>query len=216
MRRLAVPLCLLLSPALQAAPDPLPAIRAAAVAAAPFAIGEAQLDPRIRVAPCPSPLRTGIVSANGQQATVRVICDAPAWQLYVPVRAVGATTVLVLKRPLAAGERISADDLTSQARDRSVLGYGALSDPAQVLERQARRALPAGRILLPGDIIAPPLIRRGDAVTLFIDQGPIHIRMPGVALADGGQGSRIAVRNTRSGRRVEGIVRDAGRVEVPG
>jgi len=89
-------------------------------------------------------------------------------------------------------------------------------DPAQVLERQARRALPAGRILLPGDIIAPPLIRRGDAVTLFIDQGPIHIRMPGVALADGGQGSRIAVRNTRSGRRVEGIVRDAGRVEVPG
>jgi flagella basal body P-ring formation protein FlgA len=39
--------------------------------------------------------------------------------------------------------------------------------------------------------------------------------MNGEALADGGVGQRIPVRNVSSGKRLEAIVRSAGTVEVP-
>ena len=216
MGRLFVMLGLLGWVASVAVAAPLDAVRAAATSAAPFSQSEAQLDPRVQVQPCRQPLSASVLSASPQQATVRVSCTQPSWQLYVPVRATGDATVLVLKRPLAAGERIAAGDLESAPRDPATLGYGALSSPEAVIGRLARRSLPAGRVLIPGDVLAPPMVRRGDAVTLFVVRGAVEIRMGGEALADGAEGSRIAVRNSRSGRRLEGIVRDSGRVEIPG
>lgn len=216
MRSLSVIALLLLSSAPLQAADTLSLIRAAAVGASPFTEGEARLDPRVRVAPCTVPLQAQVTTATAEQATVQVGCTQPAWQLYVPVRAQGSAQVLVLARPLAAGERVGAEDIRAEPRARASLGYGALTDQAMVVGRQTRRALPAGRVLTPGDVLTPPMIRRGDTVTLVVDRGPVQIRMPGTALSDGTEGARIGVRNSRSGHRVEGIVRDEGRVEIPG
>ena len=59
------------------------------------------------------------------------------------------------------------------------------------------------------------MVRRGDRVGIEVQTAAVTIRMNGEALADGGVGQRIPVRNVSSGKRLEAIVRSAGTVEVP-
>jgi hypothetical protein len=57
-------------------------------------------------------------------------------------------------------------------------------------------------------------IRRGQTVTLTVGDGQFAIRTRGTALMDGAVNQRIRVKNTQSGRIVEGIVRSREQVEV--
>lgn len=197
------------------AATPVAALRAAALAAAPFTPAEVSLDPRVQVARCEVPLSTEVVNARDRQATVQVRCEAPRWQLYVPVRATGATSVVVLTRPVAANTVIQSADVVLSAREGNASGYGAFDQVEAVVGLHSRRALPAGRVLGPADVIAPPMIRRGDHIAIEIQTSSVRIRMAGEALSDGGYGQRIPVRNSSSGKRLEAIVRSAGTVEVP-
>jgi len=211
----ALALLLLLGVGAAQASMPVDRLRAAAEAAAPFSPATASLDPRVQVARCSGPLLTELTSVQPQQATVQIRCAQPRWQLYVPVRATGDSLVVVLKRSIPAQAVIQASDVEAVTRDRAALGYGAFGQLDEVIGQQTRRALPAGRVLGPGDVLTPPMIRRGDHVALELQTATVRIRMAGEALTDGAFGQRIAVRNRSSGKRIEGIVRSAGAVEIP-
>ncbi len=85
---------------------------------------------------------------------------------------------------------------------------------AQAIGREARRMLPAGTLLRPGDIAPPTLVRRGDAVSVTLRSGAITIGAPGRVLADGGSGDVVRVVNLATGRTLDARVRAAGAVEV--
>jgi flagella basal body P-ring formation protein FlgA len=72
----------------------------------------------------------------------------------------------------------------------------------------------AGRMLTPQMLQADLAIRRGQTVTLAVNNSGVSIRMSGKALMDGALGQRIRVENTNSGRIVEGIVRSREHVEI--
>ena len=117
-------------------------------------------------------------------------------------------------RPLGRLEVIKTEDLAVVSRDIGTLPAGYFRDPAAVVGRIAQRTLGAGEVVLPGNVRAPALIHHGQTVTLIARSGGFSVRSSGVALSDGGISERIAVRNTSSGRQVEGIVRSADTVEV--
>jgi len=192
--------------------EPVDAIRAAALATLPPGTeAEATLDPALRLPACGAPLRARREGA----ATVEVTCSAEAgWRLFVPVRVRRSQTVLVLRRGLGAGESVSEDMLVAETRDASRIVGAALAEPQGALGRIARRALPAGSVLMAGDLTSPRLIRRGDSVALVARRGGVEVRMAGRALGDAGENERVNVENLASRRTVQGVVGAGGEVQV--
>lgn len=176
-----------------------------------------QLDGRLRLARCGAALEAFLPAGMraGGSTTVGVRCSGERpWKVFVPVRVQALAPVLVAKRPLARGAKLSAADLDSVEQDTARLPYGYFDDPSALAGRELRRPVAAGTVIVPAMVAAPRLVRRGQTVRLSATQGGIAIAMTGRALGDGALDQRIRVENLSSGRVVEGIVRSGERVEV--
>jgi flagella basal body P-ring formation protein FlgA len=198
--------------------EPVERIAAAAVSAvAP----DAGTDPRVRAeAAIDSGLRmpecSGGLSAHvGHRGVAEVSCSGPmAWKLFVPVKVSRMGDTLVLARPLAAGQTVTADLVRVETRDQAGLAAGALERPEQAIGRIAARPLAAGSPLSTGDLRSPRLVKRGDQVTLIARRGGLEVRSQGRALGEAGEAEQVNVENLSSRRQVRGIVNARGEVEV--
>lgn len=198
--------------------EPVERIAAAAVAAvAP----DAGVDPRVRAeAAIDSGLRmpvcsNGLSAHVGNRGVAEVSCNGPmAWKLFVPVKVSRLGDTLVLARPLAAGQTVTADALRVETRDQAALAAGALERPEQAIGRIAARPLAAGSALSAGDLRSQRLVRRGDQVTLIARRGGLEVRSQGRALGEAGEAEQVNVENLSSRRQVRGVVNARGEVEV--
>jgi len=207
-------LCVLLcvSGALMAAGEvePVESIRAAALGVVDGG-AELTLDPALKLPRCGARLQ----ARRSGHGTVEVRCPLESgWRLFVPVRIRRDQAVLVLTRPLAPGDTVSADMLAEETRDAARIIGAPLTDPSTAIGQTARRALPAGSVLTAAHLRAPDAVRRGDQVTLVSRRGGIEVRMPGRALTTGHLGERIPAENLSSRRRVQGVVMGDGEVRV--
>lgn len=182
----------------------------AAMAASPGQTVEAAVDPGLRLPACGSALSAVVRSAN----SVEVGCPDLGWRLYVPLRVQRLAEVWVLRRPIAAGEPIGPDAVVRELRDVARLPGGPLAVAHPLEGTTARRALPAGAVLLAQDAQSPRLIRRGDTVVLVSRIGAIEVRAQGKALAAAGVDERVSVENSSSRRVVQGMVLPSGEVLV--
>lgn len=175
------------------------------------------LDARVRLPRCAQALKVSVPfdGRAGGRITTQVRCTGPApWKLYVPVRLVLFQPVLVSSRALARDSVLQADDFVLQERDTGRLSYGYLARVDDVVGQRLRRAMAPGEVLTPNNLKTPPLIKRGQQVTLEARGRGLTVRMAGVAGADGVRGEVISVKNLRSGEEVQGIVRSAKSVEI--
>lgn len=156
---------------------------------------------------------------RGAKVTSRMIvgvrCGGSSpWKIYVPVDVVVTESVLTARRSLPAGHIFEAKDMLTDERDVSRLVGGYLSDPGNLIGKQLKHSLIAGRVITPSMLKAHIMIRRGQSVTIMARGDAVNIRMTGVAMADGAENQRIRVENTLSKRVIEGIVRSPEHVEV--
>lgn len=177
-----------------------------------------RLDRRLRLHACATPLETfaphGRVKLSGR-TTVGVRCnDAKTWKLYVPVSIDQYLDVIVARHPLRTGQRVSAADLTTARKNAASMPYGYYRETGAVVGQAVKQPVATGDVIRPGTLAAPTLVRRGQELILVADTGSVTVSMSGVALENGTRGERIRVRNTRSGRTVEGTVLDSHRVRV--
>ena len=121
--------------------------------------------------------------------------------------------VFVAARYLSAGTVLTRADLRVEEAEIS-RERGALRADESVDGMVLRRDLAAGEALRGNLLNAPTLVRRGQRVTLTARGGPVQIRMAGTAIGEGRRGQRIRVRNSSSGRIVEGVIRSADQVEI--
>ena len=175
------------------------------------------LDVRLRLANCDQPLQAFL--RRGARVSARTIvgvrCSGTKpWKVYVPVDVIVTAKVLVASRTLPRGHLLTTEDLVAEERDvtRTVSGY--ITEPSQVLGQRLKSQLLSGRMLTPALLEADKLVRRGQSVTLMVNNGGVAIRMTGKALSDGALNQRIQVENLNSGRIVEGIVRSRENVEI--
>jgi len=198
--------------------QPLEDIRAAAIAAAlppgqanANSAAEVTLDAELHLPRCSEPLQAHISA----RSVAEVSCGgASGWRLYVPLRVTRSQQVLVVVRPLAAGQVVTADTLATETRDTAMLSGGLIYDINAALGHVAIRALVAGKPLVAEDLAAPRVVHRGEAVMLVARSGGIEVHAPGKALGDAGVAERINVENSSSHRIVQGIVRAGGEIEV--
>jgi flagella basal body P-ring formation protein FlgA len=176
-----------------------------------------ELDARVRLTRCGEALKVSVPFGDraGGRITTQVRCAGPApWKLYVPVRLVLFQPVLVSARALARDSVLQADDFVLQERDTGRLAYGYLARIDDVVGQRLRKAMAPGEVLTPNNLETPPLVKRGQQVTLEARGRGLTVRMAGVAGDDGVRGEVITVKNLRSGEEVQGIVRSAKSVEV--
>lgn len=178
-----------------------------------------RLDPRLKLKRCDQALNVHSGSQpnpRGGRVTVQVACEGTApWRIYVPAQIRHMVRVLSLARPLAAGERVTAQDLASLTVNANQQAMAYLTDPAEAIGQVVSRPMQAGQILTPRDLNIAQIVHRGDHVTLIAGSGGITVSTEGIAQAAAGRGQRIMVKNSRSGQLVEGIVRDAHTVAIP-
>ena len=175
------------------------------------------LDVRLRLPLCAQALQVSVPfnGRTGGRITTQVRCAGPApWKLYVPVRLVLFQPVLVATRALARDSVLQKEDFVLQDRDTGRLSYGYLGRVDDIVGQRLRKALAPGEVLTPNNLKTPPLVRRGQQVTLEARGRGLTVRMAGVAGDDGVRGEVITVKNLRSGEEVQGIVRSAKSVEV--
>ncbi len=175
------------------------------------------LDSRHLLAACSQPLEAFLRRGTkiSARTVVGVRCEGlKPWKVYIPVDVVVTDAVLVARRTLPRGHVITEDDFTVEQRDVSRLISGYVSDSRRLVGQKLKTQLIAGRMLTPRMLQADLAIRRGQSVTLTVNNAGINIRMRGKALMDGTLGQRIRVENTNSGRMVEGIVRSREHVEI--
>lgn len=175
------------------------------------------LDSRLRLARCSAPLEAfeppGGLSAG--RSVVGVRCSAePSWKIFAPVDIALPAPVVALARDLRRGEVITADDLIIREGDLARLRGQYFSDPAELVGHRAKRNLAAALVVTPAMIDARRLVKRGSEVTIVADAGAIEVRMSGKALAHGGRGDRIQVKNNRSGRVISATVVDRALVRA--
>jgi len=192
--------------------QPVASIRAAALSSLPAGSeGEAQVADALRLPRCGGALQVQ-PTAN---TTVEVSCpDAGGWRLFVPVKVRRNQTVLVLARGIAAGETLTAADISTAQRDAARIAGAVLADPNAAIGRIARRPLQAGTLLSSNDLVTQRLIKRGDNVALVSRRGSVEVRIAGRAMGDAGENERISVENLSSRRIVRGTVDARGDVIV--
>lgn len=175
------------------------------------------IQPRLQLAVCDN--RVESTKAPGVQTAGRVMIElrcggTKPWHLYVPVKVVGTTAVVVAAHALIAGTVLTEKDLSVEQRDMIGLPPGYLNDPAIAVGLTAGRGISGGAIMTNQQLLGAQAVQRGQTVTLIADAGGISVRMAGRALSDGFINQRVRVENLSSGKIVEGIATSAQVVQI--
>lgn len=120
----------------------------------------------------------------------------------------------VPSRAVNKGEILSEQDLKPVKIRRSRLKPSILSGKGQLLEKEAKRSLKEGKLISEREVGSRILVRKGDMVTLVYKSGQMQITAKGEALCDGAKNQKIEAENTKSKKKVYGIVTDTDTVEV--
>ena len=151
---------------------------------------------------------------------MRALVATGALLLAAPVAAqTGARTgapatidVPVLAHAVARGEIVGPDDFGTEPRSPAQ-ARNALA-VVDAVGREAARMLPAGTVVRAPDVIAPRLVRRGEAVTITVRSGGLAIATGGRALASAGAGETMRVVSASTNRTLDGVVEGPGAVRV--
>jgi len=124
------------------------------------------------------------------------------------------TPVVVLKRPLARNQIMTADDVVLENEDLAKVPAGAITDVDAVVGQRLKRTLGVGTVLRSAWLDKPTIVRRGDVVKLMIETETLKITTLGRVDERGGMGDTVRVVNLDSKRRVYGQVVDSQTIRV--
>jgi flagella basal body P-ring formation protein FlgA len=117
-------------------------------------------------------------------------------------------------RPIGPLEVIRGRDIQMVRMRADQVGPTHINDPDKLVDKSARRVLPAGQPVRVSDISNPILVPKNSMVNVRIASARLTIVMQGKALEDGAEGDQVRVVNTRSNKIVQGMVNSRGEVVV--
>ena len=125
-------------------------------------------------------------------------------------QAIATLHVATLNRRISAGEIITADDITTVAFPASALNSNFLRSQSDIIGKEAKRTLMAGRPVTESSIISPRVVFRGEEIRISYDSGALGLGAPGKALEDGAIGQTIRVLNLHSQKTIHAKVTAPG------
>ncbi|ETR73934.1 MAG: flagella basal body P-ring formation protein FlgA [Candidatus Magnetoglobus multicellularis str. Araruama] len=122
--------------------------------------------------------------------------------------------IVCASRPLERNHLIAQRDVHLSTRNVSKIKDSYYTRTADVINRQIKRKAGNGEIIFSSMIEIPPLIYKGDKVTIIAESSSLLIKTTGIALSDGYANEQIQVRNTMSHKVIRAEVVDQNTVKV--
>jgi flagella basal body P-ring formation protein FlgA len=122
--------------------------------------------------------------------------------------------VVVSARNVPAGAIVSREDVAVRMRDYTSGSDGVLHTLEEALGKRARWQLTGGVAIRKEYVEDPAALRRGDAVTIVAESGPVRITGKGISLQAAGVGDTVLVKNTASGKEMAGRLHEGRVVRV--
>ncbi len=165
--------------------------------------------------PCKIPLKYEWRShISPGQNTLKVSCTKPRWQVYVPAQVKLFKDVVVSQSALSRGNPIESFQVGVKKMDISQLRLGYFEDTATVIGYEVQRTVRPGQVITPYIAKAPPVINRGDWVTIISGNKNLTVTSSGEALKDGMIGDQILVRNLKSNSKLKAWILQKGVVST--
>jgi flagellar basal body P-ring formation protein FlgA len=148
------------------------------------------------------------------RTTVGIRCvGAKPWTLYVGARIAIEVTYYVASRQIGAGESLSAADFTPRSGDLASLPQTVITDPNQATGAVALARISAGLPLRTDMLRSAASVLIGQTVKVIAVGSNFTISAEGSALNNAEPGQQVRVR-TSGGQVIQGVVKDAGTVQV--
>lgn len=172
-----------------------------------------QLDRRLGLPACPSPVYAWDGKTRETARGVKISCVTPAWSIRLPIRAIPSVLVVMIRRTVAAGQLLTAEDLDLvESRDGNV-PLGAFGRTEDVIGKPMARAVAPGMMLRREMLALPLVVRQGQTVRIVADNPAFNVSAQGIALTAGSEGQSVGVR-LPSGRILRGTARADGSVAI--
>lgn len=175
------------------------------------------IDRRLHLARCELPLDLTAASDRSmlQNTVVNVACRGTRpWRIYVPVKIALFSPVVVANKSLEHNKIISEDDVRLEERNMAKLHREVYTDIDEVIGKQAKHRIMAGKVMTANAVQMRKMVKRGDTVTLIAQTGVVSVTTVAHAQQDGALGDKINVKNQTSKRLVEAVVIGEDRVEI--
>lgn len=134
------------------------------------------------------------------------LLTAGSEQKPVTGRLIPVTSVPVLKAQLQKGALITAEDLDYVDVRNSDLGANVLVSADQLIGMTPRRGLGALKPIASSDVTSPVVVKKGETVTMVLQNSEMTLTTQGKALESGAVGETVRIVNPSSGQSIEGIV----------
>ncbi len=122
--------------------------------------------------------------------------------------------VLVSTRALERHEVITEEDVRLEKMNLAELRADVMTDPGEVLGKRAKRTIEINTPLRLNYLEVPPLVKRGDMVTIVAESDVLKITTKGFVTESGCKGEMVKVINVNSRKELFAKVRDSRTVEV--
>ncbi len=136
------------------------------------------------------------------------------WSVWARARVETQTAQVTAVEDLAWGRPIQPGQLRLEMVPLSPFGPQPAHALSEVSGQVPRRSIPAGSPVFFSQLVIPPEIHSGDAITVEVRSGHVHLRVDGVAGGDGRRGDVIPVRNPATGRTFRARVEGPKRAEI--
>ena len=122
--------------------------------------------------------------------------------------------VVVSSRPLRRYRIICKDDVRLERKNLAGLSQNAVTKLEDVIGKRARRAIDANVVMTGHLLDSPPVVKRGDFVTIIAETDVLKVTALGEVKQNGLRGEMTKVLNVASGKEVYGRVLDSKTVKV--
>ncbi len=175
------------------------------------------IDERLKLKKCSQEPELNIKSSNKKfgPITVFVKCTGEKpWSLYIPATVTGYTNILVSAQGVFRGTILESKHLKIQKTDLSKAYYGYYTVPEEIIGMQVSRTIPAGTIINQSFVELPDIIKKGQDIFILASTKGINVQLKGTALMNGKIGQIIKVKNSSSGKTIQGKVISASKIMV--
>jgi len=122
--------------------------------------------------------------------------------------------VVIAKRPLGRNHIISIEDIDSVEKDITKLPLNVITASEDVLGKRTKRKIDSRTVLRTDLVELPPVVRRGDVVTIIAESGCLKISARGKIKKKGHVGEILKVENLDSRKEIYARVIDSCTVAV--
>jgi len=155
------------------------------------------------------------LALRGHPKRFSLIAEQGGKRWYIPVRVHWWANVLVMRKDVSARSLLTHAMVKKIRTDIAGHSGRLVRQKNDVAGMRLTRRMHQGDLLLSNYMKRPPLIQRGDVVTMIIELGGLHVRTQGRAMRSASLGQRLMVKNIHSQTVVQAIVDGAGSVRVP-